>query len=161
MHRDEQAGAPTPVGAATHSVGEPTPAVEDPTPSRELTVEPIAEPTPFAIAITDAEELFAASTPLEGRRAEALLLAAHRSAAAASIAIAHMLQRLVQAVESGTLELGELVVDTTEWADHGAEQVRLNGKALDNAAEFQREQVEHMRSVRHALGEEKTDPSAN
>lgn len=161
MHRDEHAEAPAAVGAPTHTVGEPTPTVGDSTPSRELTVEPVAEPTPFAVAITNAEELFAASTPLEGRRADALLLAAHRSAAAASIAIAHMLHRLVQAVESNTLELGELVVATTEWADHAAERVRIARMAYDSTAAFQHDTRAHMSTVQSALGVVKTDPSAN
>ena len=137
MHRDEHEATPAPAAAES-------------APEREITHEPVGEPTPFGVAIVDAESLFGVSGALhadpDNRRTNAL-----RSNAAASIAIAHMLHRATFALERLAVVTGELVVHYSRTADTADAALAVRREATHNAHEFQLVQMEHAKVIQAAL----------
>jgi hypothetical protein len=137
----------------TPGVKQPTPAAEA-APEREITHEPVGEPTLFGAAIADAEGFFEA-----GRYRTDVVDTAMLSNAAASIAIAHMLHRATLALERLAVATGELVVHYSRYADAS---VQINRESAESSREFQRASLEHADTMRDAvLGPRSDNPTRN
>lgn len=120
MSDRDVASAPTPAGA-------PTPGVEPPT--REVTVDPVGEPSRWAIAMEDAESIIGDSRT---RWSPGSAIRAQQATVVSLLALNHMLHRLTLAIESGVVQLGEIACGVQSMVE--VEPIDPAGKGDDDGA---------------------------